>query len=484
MSNLFIDDMYIIFTRDKTTITKYPNVIDKNHLLIHIVPTSDRSNILSLKIKYYNSECNPSRINEEISDRDIFDSLYFSIINSEKSLLSKITSYIRSLPKEEVLVIINEYQNYIEDGIISDGFIAGIASYIAFIFLIDNIVFSQQLPFQVGIPTSVNFINKNMFQYLSMHFLAMTKITTDVVNQFISFIYTFINIWEPCFVEGPIISQQVHTKSYMDIITNISSNIITNNVQVQNSIAKINTDLNNLIIDTKTNINTLVSNIVPDVIIKEKIIKIIDEELSNKIQTNISKTNKDLLSQISKLHSEQKILSSQISKLQSGYKELSEKDSYTLDLIKSLRNDMSLISSEKNSLVSRNEESFLKLQDEISSLKSEKEIFYLKSENDFLKTMSGIEKEIFYLRSENDNLKSQLSIMSPISEQSKSIVSEQSPKIFDSPTSENFNSTVLEKSPEKFNSTVLEKSSEKFNFDNIKVFGRGRKEINKFCIES
>ena len=161
----------IIFTNTLTSIgTCYLNT-DEPSLKITIIPTSNKKNFESINVKY--SNVNSPRFNEDITDDALFKSLIYSMTGDDISFVDKAHSYMKKLPSDESEIIIREYTKYIENGLVIDGLVAGIASYIAFLTLIENGLFNNELPFHINIPCSLNnAMTRNMFSFLSLSLTA------------------------------------------------------------------------------------------------------------------------------------------------------------------------------------------------------------------------------------------------------------------------------------------------------------------------
>ncbi len=217
--------VFIIFTNTDCIIQ---NDLDKIELIppYIVISIEVQNNIKLLKVQYTNPEVIPNRFNEELNDSTVFEAITYSMVGTGNTLLQRISSYISGLPDDDLNIIKHEYSKYINDGILLDGFLAGISSYLAFILLYENGIFVNQLPFQFSIPSIVrsgNTVNHNMFQFLSLPFTALSKSTTGVLLQLILFIQSFINIWETCFTNGPIIGSSNETRMCLEIIGGLSN---------------------------------------------------------------------------------------------------------------------------------------------------------------------------------------------------------------------------------------------------------------------
>jgi hypothetical protein len=287
------------------------------YLKLRITPTKNGKDIQSIDIYYSDPNSVPSHINEKIDDEFTFRSLFYSTGDIGESLLERIVTYMRSLPPDEVSVIIKEYEKYIENGVILDGLIAGIAAYMAFLFLNENSVFMNQMPFQFGSPWMVNsgnIVNRNMFQYLSLPLTSLAKVSHDVLLQLILFIQSFINIWDPLFIDGPVIGSSNEARLCVEIISGFSQHISSlfaetisqNSIMVKqihsvedklqsyidSAISRMHREVHNLILDTKRSTKELVDDInkqlnFTDDTVKEKKLKLIESNLTDRINEKI-----------------------------------------------------------------------------------------------------------------------------------------------------------------------------------------------------
>lgn len=284
-----IQPITITFTSSSTTIGQSTSIPSVGHLRIQIIPSNDGKNINSIKICYFDQNSLPQRFNEEIVDTNIFESISHSIIqnNNGSTLVDKISSYMRTLPNDDISIIMKEYSKYIEDGILLDGFIAGIASYFAFFLLNENSVFMNQMLFQITMPyllSNCNILTKNMFRYVSLPLLALSKISHGVLLQLIIFIQSFINIWEPAFIQGCDIDIINETKICMEIISGLVNDATiklssiqsqqdflmksVNNIEsrlretIDDSVFKMKREINNLIVETRQSVKELSDHVV------------------------------------------------------------------------------------------------------------------------------------------------------------------------------------------------------------------------------
>jgi hypothetical protein len=261
---------------------------DSPYLRLTVFPTSNGKNIQSIEIYYFNPTMNPPRLNEILDNPEILAAMAFSMNGNDTTFLDKLTTYMRSLPSDDVSVIIKEYTKYINGGLIIDGFVAGIASYLAFLLLNENSVFVNQMPFQFCAPFNIdscNSVNRNMFQYISFPLTSLCKISHNILLQLVLFIQSFINIWDPLFIDGPVIGPTSETRMCMDIISGFSHYVSSSlaHTQSQNdiisqqlsslesrlqshvdiTISKMKRELHNLIVDTRASVDALTNSHTP-----------------------------------------------------------------------------------------------------------------------------------------------------------------------------------------------------------------------------
>lgn len=219
------DETIVYFTPTSTTINDKTGA--KSSLKVQVVPTSNKTNIDTIKISYTNDLL---KINEEVDDVNIFTSLVYSMRGDSDTLVEKGAEYMNSLQQDEVAVIIREYSKYIKDGIVFDALIAGIGSYIALFTLMENGAFIGQLPFEFGVPWTVasgNVLNSNMFRYMLLPLASLRKVSQGVLLQLVLFVESFINIWSPLFLPGPEIGTSIEMRGCVEIISGFSQHILT-----------------------------------------------------------------------------------------------------------------------------------------------------------------------------------------------------------------------------------------------------------------
>lgn len=358
--DLHIRSLNLIFLTNRTLITEWfePSIHippSLPYLRIKITPSIDERNIAQLDFWYSNPETTPSRLNETLHDKSVFQSLTCSIISTNvsqgNSLVDRVISYILTLPQEEVSVITKEYSKYIETkpntnkhqedplglrsfnsfGILLNGFISGIAAYIVFLLLNENSAFINQLSFQISTPSPLNsgtIFNRHMFQYLSLPFTALSKVSHGLLLQLVVFIQSFINIWEPVFIEGPSIEPINEARIAIEVLGGFS-NYVTGEVAransqreavlasinsvetrlqttINDSLTKLRREINNLVIETRHTIGELTDICCKQVngmndSVKEKIAISLQSELNSQIKEKVASEIENTQSRIGEL---------------------------------------------------------------------------------------------------------------------------------------------------------------------------------------
>lgn len=308
----------VIFTPQSTSVTNAIFIPQGPYLKVQILPTENGRDIHSLRLWYYNNNASPCRLNEEISEENFFkSSLVYSLEGNGDTLLDKAVSYMKALSPDEICVISKEYTKYIQDGSVLDGLIAGIGAYMAFLILNENGIFMNQMPFQFTMPYTVRsgvIFNRNIFQHLSLPLLSLSKISQDILFQLVVFIQSFINMWEPLFVNGPNIGTLDEARMAMELISGLSQYVagslaetrtlneslskqiksIESRLQlhVEDSLVKIRREVNNLVAETRNSTKELNKSVTAqltfiDDSVKEKVAKTTEHELDEKVKQMI-----------------------------------------------------------------------------------------------------------------------------------------------------------------------------------------------------
>jgi hypothetical protein len=274
----------IVFTPTSTAITEGTIPPNTPHLRIQVLPNHNGENIASISVAYFNPGTTPPRLSEEITDEVTFETITFHLKGDYPSLTGKAATYMRSLAAEEVSIIMKEYTKYITDGVILDGFIAGIAAYMALLLLNENGVFTNNMPFQFNVLHTVRsglILTRNMFRYLSLPLMALSRVANGMLLQLVSFVQSFINMWEPIFLDGPLIDANHQARISVEIIGGLSQHVAvslartqeltltlskqvsTAETRLQNyideSLNRMRREISNLIIETRTTIKNISS---------------------------------------------------------------------------------------------------------------------------------------------------------------------------------------------------------------------------------
>lgn len=227
-----IREVSIIFTQERTTIgTGLQNV--ESGLKITVIPNANGTTIKSIGIYYAGQDYG------QLTNAKVFSSLTLSLQSKGETLIERISNYLNQLSSEEFDIIVQQYSLYIEDGIIIDGIICGIAAYFSILWLNENHL-TALCSFSFLAPTYIdsgNSVNKQMFRTLVVPLATLIRSTNRVMTQLASFVTTFINIWEPLFIDGPIIPEANDIRVAMDIIGQLTQQI-TLTMDQQMSIVK------------------------------------------------------------------------------------------------------------------------------------------------------------------------------------------------------------------------------------------------------
>lgn len=271
----------LLITANRVMISNSITNLKEAYLRIIINPTETGRNIECLTVQYYNPACTPSRLHEQIADANLFQSITYSMVGEGEAFVERARPYMQALPHDEISTIIKEYTNYIEDGMIIDGFVGGIAAYLGFILLVENNIFATQMPFQFSMPVTIfsgNCLNRNMLQYLSLPLIALAKTTDGILLQLVTFIQSFINMWEPAFTPGPTISPINETRMCMEIMSGFTHHTIqlmqatqnqnreitdlvaTLEHRLQSAVSQMKREIHNLRFETRTALQELTSS--------------------------------------------------------------------------------------------------------------------------------------------------------------------------------------------------------------------------------
>ena len=306
VTNSFIRPIDIVFTSTETSIAKGHNFLPETKLRIQLIPTTSGQDIAKIILSYSDP---PLRISECLSDEALFRSIVYYMKGSSGTLVSRLTEYMQSLSDDEVSVIIKEYTKYIDKGTILDGFIAGVAAYLGFVYLNENSLFANQMIFQFGLPCAVvtgNTLNRNMFQHLSLPLTALVRMSQGIILQLTLFVQGFINMWEPAFEPGPIIGPNSEARMCIEVIAGVSNSAIASLAKiksqqedivtsVQNVEARLKSALDRSLSGVKQEVNKLLARArspIDDAItagISQRMKEELDTAISNKIAREIER---------------------------------------------------------------------------------------------------------------------------------------------------------------------------------------------------
>ena len=228
----------INFNDNNLTNTDYQNII---HILftdynIHISNNDNNDNNdnnnhikISIYIKYnnihsigiiYNNKNH--KINKIIDSSSYINNINNSINSIGNNFISKLHTYIETLPPNDLSIINNEYNKYNFD--IMGCLIAGIASYFIFAFLNDDAYFSSILHFQIPI-SSENILNNPMAKLYRNILTPLSKLSTGVIKNLINFIISFLNLSENIFINNITICITTQFDILSDTLSSFLSNI-------------------------------------------------------------------------------------------------------------------------------------------------------------------------------------------------------------------------------------------------------------------
>lgn len=133
--SIWISDNHVIINDE-------PPKISSNESYLRIIAYTDHSkNFISrIKIRFYNNSFN---INEDISDENIFHTILTSINGKGTNLYAKFNHQFKMFNNDDILIISKEYSKYDIYDDYFKSFILGIVSYVTFLILIENGLFSQ-----------------------------------------------------------------------------------------------------------------------------------------------------------------------------------------------------------------------------------------------------------------------------------------------------------------------------------------------------
>jgi hypothetical protein len=191
-------------------------------LRISVASSKDGQSIEGIKFSYKDGSV---KFSQELKDPAFFQAVCYSLRGDEQTLYSNVMAYLTSLSAEETMTMEGEYHKTSTRCSLIDGFVLGLASYVSFIALHESGSLTEHIPFQFGIPSTINngnIVNQNMFRHLTLPLTALSKVSDGIILQLVSFVQSFINMWEPLFSPGPIISSTDEARLAMEVISGIS----------------------------------------------------------------------------------------------------------------------------------------------------------------------------------------------------------------------------------------------------------------------
>lgn len=308
----------IIFTPTSTLITSSATSLMTPHLRIQILPDHNGENISSLSVVYFNPGTIPPRLNEEVTEEATFETITFHVKGDHLSLVAKAATYMRALSEEEISIITKEYTKFITDGVILDGFVAGIGAYMALLLLNENGVFTNNLPFQFNVLHTVRsglILTRNMFRYMSLPLIALSRVTNGMLLQLVSFVQSFMNMWEPIFLDGPLIDANHQARMAVEIISGLAQHVSSSLIRTQElnlsltkqissvetrlqdyvneAVNRMRREVSNLIVETRTTIKNMTTEFgTIDQAVKTKVSSAVEAQLQGHIQ-NLVKSEID-----------------------------------------------------------------------------------------------------------------------------------------------------------------------------------------------
>lgn len=233
-------DLTITFHRRGVTVTESQvREAENEYIQIKVGVSGDGTDITRIEVVYVNADL---RIQEELSNDTVFQSATLSMRGSGEHFLHRVQEYAGSLSPDDIAIINQEYGAWIQDGTFLDAVVAGLGAYLGFIFMNENGIFANQMPFQFTLPCAVhtgNAVNSNMFEYASLPLTALAKAATGPLREFAVFVESFINIWTPLFSPGPTISNAIQSRLTLEIISGYASHVNSKFAEIQRQHAEL-----------------------------------------------------------------------------------------------------------------------------------------------------------------------------------------------------------------------------------------------------
>jgi len=274
--NVKAEAIAVIFQEHSTIITRKLDHSYVPSITVTIIPSANGMDIDHIMIRSIDHDHSFSEI---IDTSDIFTITNYCIMGDQPHLVTNIFNYMKHISKDDASIIVREYEKSIEDGLVLDGFIAGLGGYLAFLILNENDQFRSTLPFQIGIPYLTrrgNVLNKNMFRFVSLPLMAYSRLCRGVKLQLMMFVQTFINMWTSAFCDGPIIKPEDEANIHMGVIMGMSDYTIRQlgdaqshyqsivavelklKAYIDESIGRMQREIKNALIETRESINNLI----------------------------------------------------------------------------------------------------------------------------------------------------------------------------------------------------------------------------------
>ena len=219
-NNDYQNNIYILFSNNDIHIS-----YDNNHDITSNIPhikinvSMKLNNIDKIIIIYNDKNHNFIKIIDDIQHINYINNSINSIGNN---FISKLHTYIETLPPDDLSIINNEYKHYDFD--IMGCLIAGIASYFIFAFLNDDAYFSSILHFQIPI-SSENILNNPMAKLYRNILTPLSKLSTGLIKNLINFIISFLNLSENIFINNITICITTQFDILSDTLSSFLSNI-------------------------------------------------------------------------------------------------------------------------------------------------------------------------------------------------------------------------------------------------------------------